>query len=263
MQAHKSTPSAKSATQKKKSADAKPAKKSADAASEKTESVGQPLAAGMMKLLQEEIVLGIRNRNITDRFARFQSYAAGRVSATAGSYTGSELTGNCRIRWYNHMMQNMLAAPAEAERFTHDLHVAALDEHEGLARILSIAAEKMDTGRRKPRQTPPATSAAEALEVIKQALTEAQISYCAAPAPLNKAEISQLLTYAVPVLCTQNQVGHTLVDRGTGRQLCDLVEKMDRAALHAAAEALARWPTLRCWRNSSRCRTVESPACRA
>ena len=48
-----------------------------------------------------------------------------------------------------------------------------------------------------------------------------------------------MLNYAVPVLCTQNQVGHTLVDRGTGRQLCDLMEKMDREALHAAAEALA------------------------
>ena len=109
-QLHKSTQSAKSATQKKKPADAKTAKKSAEQAAEKTESVGEPLAAGMMKLLQEEIVLGIRGRNITDRFARFQSYAAGRVNATAGGYTGSELTGNCRIRWYNHMMQNMLAA---------------------------------------------------------------------------------------------------------------------------------------------------------
>ena len=96
--------------------------------------------------------MGIRGRNITDRFARFQSYAAGRVNATAGSYTGSELTGNCRIRWYNHMMQNMLAAPAEAERFTRELHIAARDKHEGLARILAIAAEKMDAGERKPRR---------------------------------------------------------------------------------------------------------------
>ncbi len=238
-QTHKSTPPEKSAKSKKTSVDAKPATKSADAKSEKTDSVGDPLAAGMMKLLQEEIVAGIRGRGITDRYARFQSYAAGRVSATAGSFTGSELTGNCRIRWYNHMMQNMLAAPAEAERFTRDLHTAALDKHEGLARILAIASEKMDAGQRKPRKTPPVTSAAQAIEVIKQALTEAQVAYCAALAPLSKAEISQLLTYAVPVLCTQNQVGHTLVDRGTGRQLCDLMEKIDRAAFYTAAEALA------------------------
>ena len=75
--------------------------------------------------------------------------------------------------------------------------------------------------------------------MIKQALTEAQVSYCAALAPLSKSEIRELQTYLVPVLSTQNQVGHTLVDRGTGRRLCDLMEKMDRDALHAAADALA------------------------
>jgi hypothetical protein len=46
-------------------------------------------------------------------------------------------------------------------------------------------------------------------------------------------------TYLVPVLSTQNQVGHTLADRGTGRRLCDLMEKMDRESLYAAAEAFA------------------------
>ena len=204
---------------------------------EKTESVGEPLAAGMMKLLQEEIVSGIGPQH--HRSIRPLPKLCGRTRQRhGGRYTGSELTGNCRIRWYNHMMQNMLAAPAEAERFTRELHMAARDKHEGLARILSIAAEKMDAGERKPRRRR-RNVGRQALEVIKQALTEAQISYCAALAPLNKAEISQLLNYAVPVLCTQNQVGHTLVDRGTGRQLCDLMEKMDREALYAAAEALA------------------------
>ena len=51
----------------------------------------------MMKLLRDEIVAGIRGRGITDRFARFQNYAAERVSTTAAAYTGSELTGNCRL----------------------------------------------------------------------------------------------------------------------------------------------------------------------
>jgi len=75
--------------------------------------------------------------------------------------------------------------------------------------------------------------------VIKQPLTQAQVSYCAALAPLNKSEIQQLQTYIVPVLCSQNVVGHTLNDRGTGRLLCDLMEKMDRDALYSAADALA------------------------
>ena len=79
----------------------------------------------------------------------------------------------------------------------------------------------------------------QALDVIKQALAEAQVAYCAALAPLSKSEIQELETNLVPVLCTQNQVGHTLVDRGTGRRLCDLMERMDRDAMQAAADALA------------------------
>ncbi len=54
------------------------------------------------------------------------------------------------------MMRNMLAAPAEAERFTRELHMAARDNHEGLAKVLAIAAVKMDLSERKPRKfTPP------------------------------------------------------------------------------------------------------------
>lgn len=215
------------------------ADKQPTAKSPKTAVVGEAMAPGMVKLLQDEILAGLRRRGMTDRFARFQSYAAGRVNATAGKHTGSELTGNCRIRWYDHLMRNVLAAPAEAERFTRELHTVAIDNHEGLAKVLAIAATKMDAGERKPRKYTPPTSARQALEIVKQALTEAQISYCAALAPLGKSEIRKLRTYLVPVLSTQNQVGHTLTDRGTGRRLCDLMEKMDREALYSAAEGLA------------------------
>ena len=75
----------------------------------------------------------------------------GKVNSSAGRYTGSELAGNCRLAWYDHMMRNVLAAPAEAERFTRELHMAARDSHDGLAKVLAIAAAKMDLGERKPR----------------------------------------------------------------------------------------------------------------
>ena len=145
-QADDSTQSKKSAEPKKKPDAAKPEKKPDAAEPEKKSDVPaesgrkeadagaksaqegrdgrRAVGPGMMKLLQDEIVAGIKRRGITDRFARFQSYAAGRVSATAGNYTGSELTGNCRLRWYDHLMRNMLAAPAEAEQFTRELHMA-------------------------------------------------------------------------------------------------------------------------------------------
>jgi hypothetical protein len=244
----KSSQSEKTAPPTKSSQSPKPAKsvKKADseqktkvAGKDAADTVGEPMASGMMELLRDEIVSGIRQRGIGDRFARFQSYAIGKLNASAGRYTGSELAGNCRLKWYDHMMRNMLAAPAEAERFTRDLHMAVRDDQQGLAKVLATAAVKLDLSERKARQFTPPKSPQQALEIIKHALTEAQIAYCAALAPLAKPEIQQLQTYLVPVLCTQNQVGHTLSDRGTGRQLCDLMEKMDRDSMLAAAEALA------------------------
>ncbi len=104
-----------------------------------------------MELLKQEIMAGLVKRHITDNFARFRSYTAYKLNSSAGRYTGSELTGNCRLSWYDHMMRNHLDAPAEAERFTRELHKAALGNHEGLAELLAIAAKKMDLSERKPR----------------------------------------------------------------------------------------------------------------
>ena len=36
----------------------------------------------------------------------------------------SEVTGNCRLGWYDHLMRNPLKAPVEAEQFTRELHQA-------------------------------------------------------------------------------------------------------------------------------------------
>jgi hypothetical protein len=203
------------------------------------ETVGEALAPGIMKLLQDEMIDGFKRRGTTDRFARFQHYAIGQVRQSSSKYNGSELTGNCRLKWYEHLMRNFLNAPLEAEQFTRELHRAACDPNEGLAKVLAIAAVKMDVSPRTLRKVDPPTSPEQALDRIEQALTAAQTSYCAALAPLNKSEIRELQMNLVPVMSTNNQVGHTLMDRGTGRRLCDLMEKMDRDSLHAAADSLA------------------------
>ncbi|MBN1394876.1 MAG: hypothetical protein JW959_07625 [Pirellulales bacterium] len=203
------------------------------------ETVGESLAPGMMKLLQEEIFAGIKRRGMTAHFARFQQYMIGKVNASAGRYTGSELAGNCRLQWYDHLMRNVLTAPIEAEEFTRKLHLSALDERGGIARLISAAAEKLDLGARKSRDPLAVETPEQALDAVRRALIEAQVAYCAALAPLSKSEIRELLANAVPSLCTHNTLGHTLGNRGTGRRMCDLMEKMDRSALIDAAEALA------------------------
>jgi hypothetical protein len=192
----------------------------------------------MMELLAEEIAAGLKGRGIQDRFARFQTYLSGKLYSTSASYTGSELTGNCRLKWYEQMLRNPLAAPAAAEHFTRVLHQAIHDDGGGLAPILPVVSETLDLGLRPVRPYATASSPQEALRVLEQALVEAQTAYAAALAPLAKSEIRELSTYLYPVLVGQNNVGHTLNDRNTGRRLCDLMEKMNRGAWITAAEAL-------------------------
>ena len=201
-------------------------------------SAGEPLAPRLIELLNMEVVASLRRRGIQNDFARFQAYAAATLNSTAGAYTGSEVTGNCRLRWYDHLLRNPLKATAEAEQFTRELHTAVRDDPGSVARILPIIAKKLDLPKRTPRPFIAVKSPEQALNVVKQALVEAQGAYAAALAPLTKDEIQELRANLYPVLVDQNRVGHTLADRGTGRRLCDLMERMDRNALVSAAEAL-------------------------
>ena len=119
-----------------------------------------------------------------------------------------------------------------------ELHKAALGNHEGFAEVLAIAEKKMDLAERKPRTFAKVESPQQALDIFKQSIADAEVAYAAALAPLTKPQIQELQTYIYPVLVGQNEVGHTLNDRGTGRRLTDLMEMMDRNSLFAAADAL-------------------------
>jgi hypothetical protein len=213
--------------------------KSSSAAHSQSAPLGEPLAPGIMKLLEDEVRAGLKNRpTAQERFSMFENYLRGRLAATNGPRTGSEVTGNCRLGWYEHLLANPLAAPGEAEEFTRLLHKAVREGAGGLAQTLPMICEKLDLGHRTPRPFATVKSSQEALGVLKEALVEAQTAYAAALSPLNKSEIRELTTYLYPTLTGNAHVGHTLDDRTTGRRLCDLMEKMDRAALIDAAEAL-------------------------
>jgi len=208
-------------------------------------SVGCPLASGIISLLEDEITEGLKQRGIGSNFARFASYAGMKLDSTADRRSWSELSGNCRLGWYDKLYRNPLKATAEAERFTRELHQAVLGSRSGLGRVLGMAAEKLDS---KMQQTQPPVRAAspeEALNAVKQAVTDAKTAYLAALESLSPVEISQLQQNLYPVLTDQNSVGHTLSDRTSGRQLLDLLEKMDRFSLYSAAGALVRLTDVR------------------
>jgi hypothetical protein len=200
--------------------------------------VGDPLAPGKMILLQQEIASQIRARHIETEFAQWCAYMGNRLDVSAGRYTGSELTGNCRLSWYERMMRHPLAAPAEAERFTRELHQAVLGGDRGFAEVLRTAREKLDLRRREVPLPPAVDSPKQAIETLKQTLINVQADYAASLSPLTKSEIKELSDYLYPVFVGNNIVGHTLNDRNSAKRLCDLMEKMDRGAMQSAAEDL-------------------------
>lgn len=208
------------------------------AAGSEPSSVGNPLAPSLVELMEREIQAGFKTRGIDSRWRQFCTYAAMKMDSTAGAYTGSEVTGNCRLRWYDRLMRNPLAAPAQAERFTRRLHASLASEAEGLAEALRMARQALDAPASEPRKLVPPQSPEAALSAVAQALQGAQAGYAKALAPLTRAELGELVRLLYPVLTGNARQGHTLDDRGTGRRLCDLLEKMDRDGLFVAAEAL-------------------------
>ena len=148
--------------------------------------VGQPLAPGMMAILQQEIINSVRERGVMDNFSRFQRYTGYKLDSSAAAYTGSELAGNCRLSWYDHMLRHPLGAVAEAEQFTRDVHMAILNDRGGLAKLLPIIAEKLDLPKHAARKYPKAKTPQEAIEIVKQALIEAKAAHAAALAPVDQ-----------------------------------------------------------------------------
>jgi hypothetical protein len=199
--------------------------------------VGNPLAAWLVEQAVHEVREGIKTRGLDTSFATFRSYAGQRLDATAGA-SWSEVTGNGRLKWYDHLMRDPLKAAVESEQFTRELHAALRRDQQGLDRALAMAGEKMDAGHRAPRTFAAVRSPEQALETLQKAVGDAQAAYRAAIAPLADSEFAELSQGLYPYLAGQCTFGHALGYPSTGRRLCELLEKMDRRALYRAAEAL-------------------------
>ncbi len=216
---------------------------------EAARAVGHPLAPGIMKLLKQEIADALKQRGIEGQFRQFRGYAAGVLNSTRRAYAGSEVTGNCRLQWYDQLLRDPLRALVETEEFTRRLHEGFSGDVAGWQRALALGREKMDAapGEAKPPWNPPSTPE-EALSAVEQALIEARAGYQAALAPLQPAEVGELARGLHTVFTINTHVGHTINDRGGGRRLCDLLEKIDRSGWFRAAEALAPLASPELWK---------------
>lgn len=191
----------------------------------------------MITLMQNEIRDGFRQRGVESRFAQFQRFAIGKLETSAAG-RGGEVTGNCRLNWYDHLLRNIITAPAEAEDFTRKLHEAFVVD-DGLPRVFAIAGDKLDLKDQHAKFAAPPDSPEAALDQVRRCLLESQMAFAAALQPLSRSEINSFSSRAYSTFTTRSSNGHTLPDRSTARSLCRILQRTDREKLHAAAAALA------------------------
>jgi len=199
---------------------------------------GDPLAAAKIELMVDEVIAAINLRRINNEFNRWRGYLANRLDVSAAENSNQEFAGACRLSWYDRLMRQVLTAPAEAEHFTRALQRAVMADATRWSPVMQIARAKLDIAPRDLAADPVPNSPEKALQLLQQALLDARSQYDAAIEPLTPAQRNELATRAYSVFVGGNDVGHTLQDRASGRRLCDLMEKMDRSALLAAAEEL-------------------------
>lgn len=205
-----------------------------------SDAVGNPLAAGMMKLLEQEIDSSLESRGIRSQFDRFQQYAADKLDSTARRRGYSELSGRCRSAWYDHLLRSPEKSPREAERFTRELHEAVTAEGEAVREAIGLIAAKLELDGIQPSTAAEELASVNPIEMLKESLVKAHAEFDAALSPLSSREIAALRDSLYTTFTGRNEHGHTVVDRTTGRRLCDLLEKVDQSRLFAAASALAR-----------------------
>ena len=193
-------------------------------------------------LLVKEIEAGLERRGQSEAFQRYIDWTADRLDASAGDRTWDDKTGNCRLDWVDAMLRDQLWALGEAERFTRHLHDEVRDESSGLGAILSTAWRKLDVPGRPAngggRETPAPESFSEALDMVEEALVEADRAFNESLSPLSEDEREKLHTHLYPVSTGEEAAGHRFADQELGREICDLIERLDRAALHRAAGAV-------------------------
>ncbi len=218
------------------------AKDADEADAHNSDASGNPLAAGIIRLLRPEVEQQFAERGVKAKFEQWRSYAASRLNATAGPYSGSEINGLARLAWFDKLLRDPLRGPVEAEAFTRELHAGfRLATANGIRQSLGLARPRMDlTANPAPNGWDTPRTGEEAVEQVHKILLQAAAELARAIKPLEQAELSDLARNSYSILTTGTSVGHTINSRGSGVRLCRLMGKMDRAAWFDLAETLAQ-----------------------
>ena len=203
--------------------------------------VGDPFAQEKLRLMYDEVMSGLRTRNITNRYEMWKNFSKGILRDTAGINTKSELDGRCRLKWFEKLYGEPVRSTFEAEEYSRELFVGLGGGHRHLAELMPGIRERMDVPKREAGaiQFPLCTTPTEALVEVKRSLLLAASAHARAFSTLTAAELTELNSNFVETFVGKGCVnGHTIPARSVGRRHVDIMARVDTAALYDGAEAL-------------------------
>ena len=204
-------------------------------------SIGNPYAVPKLRLLYDEVMNGMRTRNISNRYDMWRNFARGIMRDTAGINTRSELDGRWRLNWFLHLYEDPIRSMFEAEEYSRILFAGLSGGHRHLAELMPGIRQRMDVPAREGGEIrfPLCTTPQEALAEVKRCLLLAASAHARAFSTLTPAELRDLGENLVPIFVGQNVItGHTVPLRSVGRGLVDVFARVDMSALYDGAEAL-------------------------
>ncbi|MDR0327448.1 MAG: hypothetical protein LBI05_04035 [Planctomycetaceae bacterium] len=207
----------------------------------KADTVGDPHAQDKLKLMYDEVINGLRTRNITNRYDMWKNFSKGILRDTAGINTNSELDGRCRLKWYEKLYAEPVRSTFDAEEYSRELFAGFSGEHRHLAELMPGIRDRMGVSKRESGDIkfPLCSTPMEALVEVKRCLLAAASAHAQAFASLTPAELTELNKAFVETFVGKGCVnGHTIPARSVGRKHVDIMDRANKAALYDGAEAL-------------------------
>ena len=204
-------------------------------------SVGCPFAPQMLKVLQDEMINGLNGRNVMGRFNTWRGYMSSTLNSTRTSKTGTEVNGLARLSWYEELYRDPVMAVFKADQFSRYIHAGLSSGNSmHLAETMGEIRKKLDVPKREDDglkfvrvDTPE-----QAIQEVIRCITLAQSHYARAVSKLTPAELNLLNSQLYNALCANETHGHQFNNGGAAVQMLTLLLKVDRGAIHDAAEAL-------------------------
>jgi len=199
-------------------------------------------SSGIVDQSIRDVVAGISERQLNDRYNQWRSYLAGVMRNTQGVRSGSELNGLGRLTWFNEIMADPLKGAGEAEVFTRQLHVQLCAGRIGFCKSLKRAAGRMDVNGdsiRIPDYFKADQSGNAAMNALEKALIETLMCHGRAISPLSKEELARISNYAHRNLTIDASVGHTVSMRGSAKIQIQAMQKIDQSAMYEGLAELS------------------------